>query len=195
MRAVFYGRGDVAQREAEQTLQYFRAVDALLPRDLGGARPPLVLAGLGHLVAQYRQVTRFPEVLAGDVATAVSQLPVDQLHRRVWPLIDAHLRRAQLDAAARYGRLAGTGRTVSDPHEVLRAARAGRLDALFVSSSLFRVPGSAAPHVLHLASSRLGTADAAAAACLAHGGELYVVAPEHMPLPTRQNATAALLRY
>jgi hypothetical protein len=199
---VFYGRGNLDRKQVEETLQYFRAIDAVLAELPNGERPPMLLAGLGYLVSQYRQVTRYREIVEDVLVTDPSQLPIEELHRRAWLQIEPQLRGDESAAAARYRQLAGTGRTAHEPGAVLAAARAGRVESLFLSSSIMATPPDS---VLLLGAGarsqfdrldwldQFDRLDQAAAACLAHGGAVYLVAPERMPI--RDECAAALLRY
>jgi hypothetical protein len=136
------------------------------------------------------------------LVTDPSQLPIEELHRRAWLQIEPQLRGDESAAAARYRQLAGTGRTAHEPGAVLAAARAGRVESLFLSSSIMATPPDS---VLLLGAGarsqfdrldwldQFDRLDQAAAACLAHGGAVYLVAPERMPI--RDECAAALLRY
>jgi release factor family 3 len=201
-RVVFYGRGNPDQKQVEETLQYFRTVDAAVAQALDGDRSPLLLAGLVHLVSQYRQVTRYREIVEDVLVTDPSRLPIKELHRRAWLQIEPHLRGDESAAATRYRQLAGTGLTAHEPDAVLLAARSGQVESLFVSTSAMATPhdtnsvlllgtGTGTPDVLD-------QLDEAAAACLAHGGAVYLVPPERMPAAAgraRTKVAAALLRY
>jgi hypothetical protein len=59
----------------------------------------------------------------------------DQLHHRAWPLAEPVLRRPQTAAATAFRMLEGTGRTSSDPAEILAAAHQGRVEILFLSTN------------------------------------------------------------
>lgn len=204
-RVVFYGRGNPGQKQVEETLQYFRTVDAAVAQVQDGDRSPLLLAGLGHLVAQYRQVTRYREIVEDVLVTDPARLPITELHRRAWLQVEPYLRRDESAAATRYRHLAGTGLTAHEPDAVLLAARSGQVESLFLSTSalarsydtnsvLLLGAGTGSPDVLD----QLDVLDNAAAACLAHGGAVYLVPPERMPAAAGQARTkvaAALLRY
>ena len=91
----------------------------------------------------------------------------------------------------------GTGRTCSDPAEVLTAARQGRVEALFLSTDVpeLRSGVDAGPLI------QLGEReplqeqerfDLAAAATLRYAGEVYAVPAARMP---GGDSAAATLRY
>jgi hypothetical protein len=162
---------------------------------LGADDAPLVLAGLRQLQAIYHQANTHPQLLPAGVDGSPRDLRPQELHHRVWPLVEPVLRRVEIAAAEAYRRLQGTGRTSSELAEVLPAARQGRVETLFLSTD---GPGwhmrvGSGPLV------RLGDTpeqserlDLAAMATMRHGGAVYAVPAERMP---GSDAVAATLRY
>jgi len=192
---VFYSRGEVDQRQREETLQYFREVDAAVARYATDDRLPLLLAGAGDLVPLYRLVNTYPGVVSGELATNVEQLPLDVLHADARTLLEPVLRRDADAAIARYRQMLGTGLTSSEPAAVLSAAIDGRIDTLLLSASPFTHASSNDLQVLLLGVHPRTVADQldqAARACLAQGGTVNVVPNELMP---QAADAAALLRF
>lgn len=198
--AIFHGGGSVGQQRHEATLRYFRAVDALLPDFASLNRPPLLLAGPSHLISLYRQLSRYPAMLDSALPMSPARLSIGALHRMAWTRVERQFRRAEKAAARRYRDLAGTGLTMSEPADISAAARAGRIDALFIAASTFTRPTSTRPPVLRLAGGTSSVADQldhAAAGCLAYGGTVHLVPAERMPVAddAGRRPAAALLRF
>lgn len=198
--AVFYGRGGLDQQRHEETLQYFRTVDAMLPARTGGELPVVLLAGVGHLIALYRQVSRYPNLAPTALASDPARLSIAALHSSALALLEPQLRQDEIATAKRLRDLSGTGRTLCEPAEVLTAARAGRIDVLFLAEIVFARPSSRQAAVLRLAGGSCGVADQldqAATECRAHGGRVFLVPADRMPCPSTPGGSpaAALLRY
>jgi hypothetical protein len=89
---------------------------------LSGNQAPLVLAGVRFLQAIYHQANTHPRLLATGVDGSPRDMSPDQLHHRVWPLVEPVLRGHEAAAAIAYRALQGTGRTSSESAEVLLAS-------------------------------------------------------------------------
>lgn len=131
--ATFHGQGVDEDAELEPLRTYLRRIDDAVARSVGDAEP-LTVIGPGRLPAIYRTVSR---------------------HRRYVDLLDAHpdglsaaalhdlgTATAERMAAARTatlletaGTLSGSGRSSTDPADVVRAATEGRVDTLLVSAA------------------------------------------------------------
>ena len=119
-RAVIHGSG--ADDAKPLVLQHFRRVDQALRELLGGDNAPLVLAGVRHLQASYRQANTHPRLLATGVDGSPRDLSPNQLHHRAWPLVEPVLRGHEAAAATEHRALRGTGR--SYPAAMLATRRA-----------------------------------------------------------------------
>jgi release factor family 3 len=192
-RAVFHGSGEDDAKPL--VLRQFQRVDRALRELLGGDQAPLVLAGVRSLQAIYHQANTHPQLLATGVDGSPRDMSPDQLHHRVWPLVEPVLRRHEAAAASAYRALHGTGRTSSDPAEVLAAAQQGRVETLFLSTDTpeWRPSLDAGPLV------RLGDTpsageriDLVAVATLRNAGTVYAVPASRMP---DTDPVAATLRY
>jgi hypothetical protein len=113
-------------------------------------------------------------------------MSAEEIHAGAWSLVKPVFRRREREAAARYRHLRGTGLTVNDPVEALRAARASRIGALFLSSStaLWETPGSSGS-VVRLEEATLApewqTLDLLAITTLRRAGEVHPVPKDRMP--------------
>jgi hypothetical protein len=192
-RAVFHGSGDDDAKPL--VLRHFQRVDQALRELLGADHAPLLLAGVRYLQAIYHQANTYPQLLPAGVDGSPRDLRLKELHYRAWPLVEPVLRRGEVAAADAYRRLQGTGRTTSEPAEVLAAANQGRVETLFLSTDGpgWRMRVGDGPLV------RLGNTpdrgerlDLAAVATMRHGGAVYAIPGARMP---SSDAVAATLRY
>jgi hypothetical protein len=177
-------------------LQHFQRVDQALRELLADQQAPLVLAGPRHLQRLYHQANTYPDLVPAGVDGSPRDLNPDQLHHRAWPLAEPVLRRHQTAAASAYRTLKGTGRTSTDPAEIIAAAPQGRVEILFLpTTAAQRRPSREAGGPLI----RLGDApgrreqlDLAAVATLRHAGRVYDAPAGRLP---DTDPVAAILRY
>lgn len=194
--AVFHGH-EVGDEEKERILQWFQRVDDELSRLLTGQQAPLVLAGVEYLFPIYRQVNSYAHLLPEGIPGNPDELKPEALHARAWPLVQPVFARAREEAAARYRALAGTGRTTTDVAEAVLAAQHGRVETLFVATSV-PVWGRFDPatNTVHVhPNPEIGDEDLldlAAIQSILNGGRVYAVAPEQMP---DHAPLAAVFRY
>lgn len=181
-RTVFNGSDDAGPKML--VLQHFQRVDQALREVLGAGRAPLVLVGVRSMQALYRKANTYPELLAAGLDGSPRDISTEELHRRAWPLVEPVLRRDEAIAASAHRALQGTGRTCSEPADVVTAVQQGRVETLFLSTDTpeWRSGVDAEPLI------RLGNplreveqVDLAAVATLRYAGEVYAVPAVHMP--------------
>ena len=184
--AIFHGHGVGIDDSKDDLLNYFRQIDRGLHDLLRDERAPLVLASVEYLWPLYRQVNTYPHLLEGGVRGTPDHLSARALHDRAWAVVGPHFSAAQRHAADLYARLAGTGRTFSNPAEAAAAAYRGRVQVLLVADGP-ECPGAFDPGdgtaALH-DPARPGDEDLlnlAAVFTLRHGGTVHVVPPAAVP--------------
>jgi hypothetical protein len=135
--AVFHGHG-AEDDSKDDILRYFRKIDRGLRDVLKGQEAPLVVAGVDYLLAIYREANTYPGLVEEGMMGNPEELSVEELHERAWKIVGPHFSEARREATERYAELAGTGKTSTDPREVVLAAYYGRVDTLFVAYGVRR---------------------------------------------------------
>ena len=172
-------------------------INEALPAALTGGSSPLVLAGVEYLFPLYRAANSYPHLLEGGIPGNPDELAPEALHAKAWPLVEPAFASARENAAAQYGRLAGTGQTTTDVREAILAASYGLVAVLFVANGV-QVWGSFNPATNKGQVSPLpgpgdeDLLDLTAIKTILSGGTVYAVAPEQVP---EQAPLAALFRY
>jgi hypothetical protein len=133
--AVFHGHGGERETVKEDLARYFRMVDAAVHRVLRQERSPLVLAGVQYQLAIYRDVASYAHIARGELTGSPDHLSDRELQQRAWPLVHSMLKKQRDQAAAKFQRLAGTGRASSDLVQIVQGAHAGQVETLFVDRS------------------------------------------------------------
>lgn len=195
--AVFHGQGGEPDTRKDEIEHYFRMVDAALHPLLREQQAPLLLVGVDYLLPIYRRVNRYPQIVDAEVHGNCDYLTPHKIHERAWPTVESVVDRAHLVAAARYERTAGTEKAASDLRKILPAARAGRIEILLIDQAAQRwgITSSESDKVQVHQARQPGDddlLDLAAVETLHHGGKVYAVKPEEMPV---RESAAALLRY
>jgi len=195
--AVFHGHGTREEGDTEDILHYFRMVDRGVHEVLRNEHAPLILAGVDYLLPLYRQANSYPHLLAEGVAGNPDELPPEELHARVWPLVQPALEKGRRRAIERYAELAAKGRASNRIGEVVPEAYFGRVDSLIVALGLQQWgafdPDERAVHVYP--EQKPGSQDLldfAAIHTLLNSGEVHAVTPDKVPDGA---ALAAIFRY
>ncbi len=196
--AVFYGHGAGDRHlKAVEVEQFLRNVSTGLQEVLAGQAAPMVLVGLESLVAAYREVNTYPNVIDEAVEHNSDQLSSEELHKMAWPLIERRLRADRERVIDRFKELNGTGLVSSDLATVAEAAAAGRVETLFVKADPWcweRAVEDDAPVVELGVDERFANCElveAAAVATLNTNGRLFATS-ETVALGSE---VAAILRY
>ncbi len=183
--AVFHGTGSTTNQRKKDLQEFFRLVDHRVTHITGPEGGPLVLAGVEHVVAIYRSVSRYPHIVGETIEGNVDRMDLNALHDAGWKMVAPYFRRKKLTALENLRSLAGTGLTSDQPAEIDTAATAGRVEALLVSMP------NGNPHIPARQPDDNGIMRLIGSV-LSHGGSVYPV--EHEDLPTT-TAVAAVMRY
>ena len=195
----FHGQGagdDDAKREIRK---YLQLVDRGLMRLLHDRSRPMVLAAVDYVAAMYREVSKYPKIVAGIVEGNPDHRSPEELRDAAWTLVEPEFQAARDAATSRYRELGGGngGHTSDDLETIVPAAFAGRIQTLFVARDVEQW-GQYDPQetrlVLHGARRAEGDddlLDVAAAETLVRAGDIYALDAEDMP----GSAIAAILRY
>ncbi len=195
--AVFHGQGGETDTRKEELQEYFRAIDAALHDTLRAEPAPLLVACVGYEFALYREVNTYPHLIGRAPGGNVEHLGRRELHAQAWPLVEPHLDEARRETAARFARLAASGKTSSHITEIIPAAREGKIDTLFLArdAAVWGVPDAETGAVEVHRGPQPGDEDLldlAAVETLTHHGAVYSVAAAEMPA---SGPAAAIMRY
>jgi hypothetical protein len=132
-RHVFHGHGESGEGEKTRLQRYFQSLDkgirSILP---SSAPPPLILAGVDHAQALYREVSHYQNLVADPVAGSHDRLSSERIHELARPVMEEQLHGELSRDRERYADASGRGLASAKLEEVLAAAHDGRVDTLFV---------------------------------------------------------------
>jgi hypothetical protein len=196
--AMFHGQGAPSHDEKEDILRYFQQVDDGLQSFLGGEQAPLVLVGVDYLLPIYREANEYPYLVKEGVTGNPDDLSNEELHQRVWALVQPTFRTEQEEAVERFNQFSGTDQASDDLTEIVPAATHGRVDTLFVALGqqqwgTFDPDTSEVQRHADRQPGDQDLPDLAAVQTLLQGGSVYAVEPAKMPAGAA--LAAALFRY
>lgn len=196
--AVFYGHG-AGDRDLknDEVVRFVRQVSTGLRDVLAAQTAPMVLIGLGRLVAAYREVNSYGYLIEDAVEHNPDQLSIEQLHRLAWPVVEQRLRDERAQLIERFHGLHGTGLVSADLPTVAEAADQGRIETLFVTTdpSCWERVAGVSPAIVRLDAgeqyAECEQVDAAAVATLNNGGQVHATSYSVVP----DSQVAAIFRY
>lgn len=177
--------------------ELFRRVDKAITDYLKDERAPLILAGAEELHPIYHGANNYPHLINVGINGSSDKLTNKQLLKRSLTVTRPVFRRKREQALEIFREKIGTRLASNNLKKIFTAARAGRIETLFVpvgkhkwgnfdpQTDRLEVHGRAKPgdkDLLCVASSRT----------LRNGGEVFVVRPEEMPA---DSSIAAVFRY
>ena len=199
--SAYHGHGSASDEASlrRHVVEYIHALENGVDTALAEQTAPLVLAGLAEMQGLYRAENRYRHLLADGIDGNPDHLDVEELQRQAWELIAPRLQETQVQALALFEQFAGTGdpRAAYSLEGVLPAALYRRVDTLFVPAA------GACWGTFDEEASRLDLhpepqpgdedlLDYAVYHTLRHGGSIFPLAPEQMPLDA---PIAAIFRY
>ena len=218
-RVQFSGQGgsDQSTVKEQELTEYFRRIgkgleeffrdpaprqDSSEPVPPGTFKPPVVFAGVDFLFPMLKEAWDYPNLLGEAVSGNVDALPVNELHDKAWPLVEAFYQGPVDERRTRFLETKDSSVTSTDLGEILEGAKIGRVDVLFVAegervtgtlagaegvpvSTGAEAPGNPQEDDLNLLS-------VAAGDVLKNSGRVFVVPRDRVP---REATLAATFRY
>jgi hypothetical protein len=95
---------------------------------------PVILAAEPKVQGHFREVAKWKELLPDGILEFADALPEGDLHQRAWRIFAPREERVRVDALDRLESLLGNGgKATTKAEEIVKAARYGRVDRLFLS--------------------------------------------------------------
>lgn len=118
-----------------QLLELLRRVASAVEPVIKRLPAPVVLAARPEIQGHFRTIAKWKELLPDGIRENPDALTPQELHRKAWALIAPGEEQNRADALGRLEGLLGTGnngRATTIPEEIVKAARHGRVDRLFL---------------------------------------------------------------
>jgi hypothetical protein len=196
--AIHHGQGgaDMQSKKNDELREYFRRIDDGLAEFFGDDKAPLVFAGVEYLFPLFREACGYKHLVETPIRGNPEGWSEQELHRRAWQAVEPHIQRAQHAAVERFGDLLSSGRSVHEPHDIVKAAMQGRVETLLVEKNGHlwgRIGESLRVDLLPKAEpGSEDLLDFATLHTLMHRGSVYVLERDRMP---EGRPMAAIVRY
>lgn len=193
--AVFHGQGAGKDDTDAEVEKFLRRVDEVLnAKYLHGQ--PLILAGVSVLLAAFRRVSEYQEILDDEIAGNADDAAVAELHGKALPIFEAHAQRKRGAALSELCRGDVDKPVIEDLEETVIAAGDGLIVRLFVASDTERWGRyDASSRAVETSDEREYSEDdlldRAAAAAWMSGAMVYAIPADDLP----DGESLALLRY
>ncbi|HET6467660.1 MAG TPA: hypothetical protein VFG43_04705 [Geminicoccaceae bacterium] len=126
---------DPEEQRKTQLLQYLRRVVSIVEEHNKADRAPLVLVAQPEIQGHVRALAKSLSFVEGGVDLNPDALDEEELHRHAWetvqPMLSGHREREKERFMSLFG--AGDPKALTVPEEIVRAAREGRVETLFLA--------------------------------------------------------------
>ncbi len=189
MAGVRFGTGGARETAREAMEHYCALIDQ-------GLRPmlhnrPLLLMGVKEEIAAYRRVSHYDFLMHAEVDGNIETFTPAHIATLASKAALGEYQRLGERTYADFREMRDRARTANDAHEVLKAAAAGRVHKLVARGGTELLgPLDADLNNAHLPSEDL--VNAAVVETLRHGGQVYLLPAEQMPIT---ESVCAILRY
>lgn len=135
--AVFHGyAGEDTKKEDIEF--FFRHLENGVTKRLADENAPLVFVGVEYLFGIYKEANHYRHLHPEAVTGSPDDLPAEEVHRRVWELLEPAFAEEERAALERLGSARANGRGAAELSELLPAAQDGRVDTLFLRRDAHR---------------------------------------------------------
>jgi Bacterial archaeo-eukaryotic release factor family 3 len=132
---VLHGAGGGQDLRKDDVRQYIHLIDKAITPALNGARAPLVVFGVEYEAAMFINHTHYRHTVEIAVSGSPESMSNDELHQQSWEFVQSQVQTSD-EALERLRRLDGTGKTATDPSDVVAASSSGSVSDLLVARSL-----------------------------------------------------------
>lgn len=184
--------------EDEYLAAYLKEVDQTLWKEkLGNESAPLLLAGVGNIVAKFKDISRYGNIMPAHLAGNYERIDAHALLEKSKGIMTAYLQAPLEQALRNYFNNLGTGTSCSDFSKIIKASHFGQVQDLFVKeqSHLWgRFDTNQHQAILHKEREYGDECllNLAVSQTIQNGGNIYVLTEDIMP---ERKIVAANLRY
>ena len=131
--ALFHAHGGGKDDKDAELTRFCRLVDDALLEAVNRTRP-LVLAGVEHLLATYRSVSRHPVLVAAAITGNPDRMEDAELHAAAWQCLSPDREARRERAMDRFVQARASESTMIDLPDIVIASLDGRIDTLLFAN-------------------------------------------------------------
>jgi hypothetical protein len=196
--AIFHGQG-IGDEDKTNILRFFHYFDQELGVLLKDKSILMIPAGVDYLLPLYREANTYNNLLKEALIGAPEKLPIKELHKRAWQIIEPIFKEQQRRAIEQFNELNGqqSDLVTSDLNTAVKAAKFGQVGTLFVPLGIqkwgrYDPENNKVLQEPEPAPENEDLLDFAAIYTLLNSGQVYAMQPEELP---GDGDLAAILRY
>lgn len=194
---IFHGHGEVRGKRYRDIKRYFQQVDDALQPVLQDQDAPMVLAAVEYMHGLYNEVNSYDHLLDEGVTGSPDRVTDRELRKKALRIVEPIFEVTKQEALEKFGDFIADGRVSRTLDELVPDALFGRVATLFVDTneefwgSVNRETGQVEVHEDEQPGDE-ELIDFVAVQTFRHGGTVYAVEGEEMPVDA---PAAAVLRY
>lgn len=194
----FHGYGEGKDDDKKELITFLRAVDLGVRKVIAKKKGPLVLACVDYLYDLYKEASSYPEIFGSHVSGDPEFKNKRKLHRESWQVVETHFTGIKAEKIDQVKELYATQKTSYELKAIVPSAWHGKIDSLFVDNSkemygTFDLESNEVTVDTNDEIYNTSLINLAAMETFLKGGQVYVLAPEEMPI--KGSPLNALLRY
>lgn len=178
---MIHGHADTGE-DVHALRGYLREVDRVLSSLLSGLALPVMFSGVDHVVASYREICSYSQILPQVLSGSPERIHAGELYRQAWDLFLPQLRQRRLSLLAGFKEQEATGLASNDWNEVLSNLGQGRVESLVLREGLVKLGRlDRQSFQVDWAVPEEDLAEWAAITAYLHGGKVYTVEAGEIP--------------
>lgn len=193
--AIFHGQGRTTDEDIKNVRKYFRRVDEGLMTMLHDETVPMIIAAVDHLVPEYKEISKYSNIVHENISGNPENLSPAQLHERAMSIIKNFLASKKDKITNNFDDLLASDKASFSIIAIVKAAHEGKVDHLLVNKD-YRNWGEYNPdqRLVTVHEEQQENSDdlleIAARYTYQHGGMVHSCQREELPRPTANaNAT------
>jgi len=135
-QAMFHGHGSEHDFDKIARVQFMRQLSHGVVERIGNeSSEPLVLLGVDYMIEEFRGISDYAHLAAEHVEGATDYLSPADVQKRTLAVLAPRAAAATAADIAEFAALSGTGRSATDPSQIVSAAAQGRVKMLLMDDS------------------------------------------------------------
>jgi hypothetical protein len=195
--AIFHGQGGSRDTSTQEVINFLKTVENDVTSILRKRNDPLILAGVGEAVAEYRKVNHYSRLMDQSISGNPDPKSNEEIKDEGWEIIQSYFLKDMYNDIERFGDLSGSEKQSENLTQIVEAAYYGKIDSLFVtvdehSWGWFDMERDVVHHSKGPKNGQHDLINMAAIKTLTQSGNVYALDKEDMP---NRATVAAIFRY
>lgn len=184
-RAMYHGHNVANDEDKEEIRKYLRAVNDGLMKMLHDEKAPLVVACTDYLFPIYKEVNTYNKLYEKAILKNPSEMDRLALHSLAKELLSPEMENAKVTKVDKLNECLGTPKASTDIKEIIPAAIAGKVDALFLEKGveyfgIYNPNDNDVSTTEEMINGSVSLTNMAASEVYSHGGKVFITEGEEI---------------